>query len=70
MKDIINNLKKCDTWKIHSIVVVNFVSPKETNEECEMHSKSDDIEFTNYDEVIKELLNHFLIDILLVWKHH
>ena len=57
MKDIINNLKKCDAWKTHLIIAINFVSPKNTNKEFEMRSKSDNIEIKNYDkadEVMKE----------------
>ena len=26
MKDIINNLKKCDTWKVHLAIANNFIS--------------------------------------------
>ena len=55
-KDIINDLKKCDTWKIQLTVEINFMSSKDTDEECIMHSKSDNIEIMindKADEVIK-----------------
>ena len=46
LKDIINNLEKSDTWKIQSRVTSTFISSKcGYNEECVMHSKSD-----NHDE--------------------
>ena len=42
LKDIINNLKKSDTWKIQLTIAVNFISSKDDNdEERVMHSKSD-----------------------------
>ena len=38
----INNLKKL--WKIQLEIVINFISSKDINEECVMHSKCDNIE--------------------------
>ena len=72
MRDIINNLRKSDRWKIQLARAINFISSKNTDEERVMHSKSDNIEFMIYDnkdEVIEELLNHFLIYIKLNCKH-
>ena len=60
LKDIINNLKKFDTWKIQLKIVNNFISSIHNDEECVMHSKSDNIEIMindEADEVIKELFN-------------
>ena len=37
LKDIINNLKKFDTWNIQITIAVNFVSSKDNYEECVMH---------------------------------
>ena len=57
-KDIINNLKKFDTWKIHLTTEINFMSSKDNDEECVMHSKNDKIEIMvndKTDEVIEEL---------------
>ena len=33
LKDIINNLKKSDTWKIQVTITSNFMSSKDTDEE-------------------------------------
>ena len=44
LKDIINHLKKSDTWKIQLTIANNFISSIESDEESAMHSKSDNIE--------------------------
>ena len=44
LKDIISNLKKSDTWKIHLTAAIDFISSKDTDEECVIYSKSDNIE--------------------------
>ena len=62
MKDIVNDINKSDTWKIQLTIESNFISFKDTDEECVMHSKSDNIEFMTYDnalEVIEELFASF-----------
>ena len=41
LKDIINNLKKFNAWKVQLIVAINFIFSKETNEEKVMYSDSD-----------------------------
>ena len=59
LKDIINNLKKSDTWKIQSTIAINFISSVDNDEEHVMHSKSGNKEILingEADEVIKELL--------------
>ena len=56
LKDIINNFKKPDMWKIQLTIANNFISSISNDEECVMHSKSDDIEMMingEVDEVIK-----------------
>ena len=59
LKNIINNLKKSDTWKIQVTITINFISSKYDNDkERVMHWKGDNIEITvndEADEVIKEL---------------
>ena len=63
MKDIVNDINKSDTWKIQLTIESNFISFKDTDEECVMHSKSDNIEFMTYDnahEVIEEIFASFL----------
>ena len=44
LKDIINNLKKYDTWKIQLRIPNNFISSIDNYKERVMHSKSDNIE--------------------------
>ena len=54
MKDIINN---------QLTIVINFISSKDIDKECLMHSKSDNIETMIYDkvdEVIQELFESLL----------
>ena len=59
LKDIINNVKeRSETWKIPLTIADNFISSIDNDEECVMHSKSDNIEIMindEADEVIKEL---------------
>ena len=60
LKDIINNLKKSDTWKIQLTVASNFISSLDNDEEHVMHSKSDNIENKingGADEVIGKLFD-------------
>ena len=33
LKDIINDLKKSDTWKIQLTITINFISSKDDNDE-------------------------------------
>ena len=44
LKDIINDLKKSDTWKNQLKIAINFISYKDNGEERVMHSRSDNIE--------------------------
>ena len=63
LKDIINNLKKSDTWKIQLMTVINFMSSKDTAEDRLLHSKGDNIEIIindKADEVIEELFLLFV----------
>ena len=41
LKDIINSLKKADTWKIQLIIANNFFSSIDNDEEHVLHSKND-----------------------------
>ena len=59
-KDIINNLKKFDTWKIQLAIANNFISSIDNDEKRVMHSKSDNIEIMindEADEVTNELID-------------
>ena len=63
LKNIINDLKKCDTWKIQLTIVIDLISSKDADEECVMYSKTDNIEFIIYDntdEVVEELFESLL----------
>ena len=50
LKNIINNLKKSDTWKVPLRIANNFLSSIDNDEKRVMHSKSDKIEIMIYDE--------------------
>ena len=57
LKDIINNLKKSETWKIPLIIANNFVFSIDNDEEHVMHSNTDNIGIMiidEADEFIKE----------------
>ena len=60
LKDITNNLKTYETWKIQLMVVNNFYFSIDNNEERVMHSNSNSIEIMisdKADEVIKKLFD-------------
>ena len=46
LKDIINNIKKSETWKTQLTIANNFISSLDNDEEHVMHSKSDNVEIT------------------------
>ena len=63
LKDIINDLKKSDTWKIQVKIAIDFISSKDSDEECVMYSKSDNVQTMINDkaeEVIQELFESLL----------
>ena len=60
MKDIINNLRKSDMWKIQLATANNSIFSIDNDEESLMHSKSDNIVIMindEVDEVMKELFD-------------
>ena len=64
LKDIINNLKKSDTWKIQLTIANNFISSIDNDEKSVMHSRSDNIEIMvndEADEVIKKFFDSLKI---------
>ena len=69
LKDIINDLKKTDTWKIQLAIEINFIYSKDYDEESLRHSKSDNIEIMindKADEGIEELFQAiFFLDVKL-----
>ena len=46
------DLQNSDTWKFQLAIAINFISSKDTEEECVMHSKSNNIKFTSYNNAI------------------
>ena len=63
LKDTINNLKMSDSWKIQLTIANNFISSIDNDDECVMHSKSDNIKLMNNDEadeVIKALFDSII----------
>ena len=44
LKNTLNNLKKSNFSKIHSLIAINFMSYKDNDEKRVMHSKNDKIE--------------------------
>ena len=50
LKDIINNLKKSDTWKIKLTIANNFISSIDNNEDRVIPSRCDNIEIMINDE--------------------
>ena len=60
LRDVVNDLKQSDTWKIQLAISINFVSSKDiNNEECIMHSKSDNIEIMISDEADEAIIKTF-----------
>ena len=62
LKDMIIDLQISDTWKIQLIIAINFISSKDVDEQCVIHSKSENIEVMPYDdayEVLIKFLSHF-----------
>ena len=58
LKDIINNDKTSDTWKIQLTIANNLISSIDNDEDHIIHSKTDNIKIMindEADEVIKEL---------------
>ena len=51
------------------ITRINFISSKDNDKDRVMHLKSDNIEIMISMNLLKNCLNHFLIDINLYWKH-
>ena len=58
MRDIIIDLQVPDTRKIQLTITSNLISSKDAQEERVLHSKSENVKFTSYDdanEVVGEL---------------
>ena len=61
LRDMIDDLKQSDLWKIQLTITISFSSSRDdSDEERVMHSKSDNIEITitdQTDEIIEKLFN-------------
>ena len=60
---MIDNHKAHSEWKIQLVMKINFISSLDTDEFCEMYTKSNNIEIMNGTEtndIIKELFESFL----------
>ena len=68
LRDIIINLQKSDTWKIQLTTAINFISSEDVDEKCVVHSKSNNIEFMSYDEVVNEVVNELFESLLLRYQ--
>ena len=52
LRDLVNDLKQSNTWKIQSAITIHFISSKYDNDEDHVvHSKSDNIEIMSTDVV-------------------
>ena len=72
LKDIIDDLKKTDTWKIQLTIAISFIPTKNNDEERVMHSKSDNTKFMINDnayEIIEELFQSCLSRYQIRLKH-
>ena len=63
LRNTIINLQNSDAWKIQLTIAINFISSKDAEEECEMHSSSGNIKFTPCSDANMLLINflsHFV----------
>ena len=56
MRNIIIYLQKSDRCNIKLTIAINFISSKDVERERAMHSRSNNMKFTSYDDV-KEVVN-------------
>ena len=50
LRNITLDLQNSDTWKIQLKITINFISLKDVEEERVMHSRSNHIKFTSYND--------------------
>ena len=59
LRNIRIDLQNSDTCKIQLTIAINFASSKDAEEECVMHSRSENMKFTSYNdanEIVDELV--------------
>ena len=72
-KDIMNCFKKSDTWKVHLMLAISFLSSKDSDEERVIHWKCDKIEIMindKADEVKKEIFQLLLFRVVWINKRY
>ena len=57
LRNIKIDLQNSDTLKIELSIAINFISSKNAEAERVMHSKSKNIKFTSYNDVMKLFMN-------------
>ena len=55
MRDKVIDLQSSDTWEIQLTFEINFISSKDTEEQCVIHSANRNIKSTPYNKVVNEL---------------
>ena len=63
LRDMINDHKSQSEWKIQLTMQINFISSKDSEETCTMHTKSHNIEImmgNETDEIIEKLFESLL----------
>ena len=58
MRNIIIDLQNSEAWRIQLTIAINFISSKDNEKQCVMHSSSDNIKFTTYcdaNDVVEKL---------------
>ena len=63
LSDILTDYKTQGEWTIHLTIAINFISSKDSDETCTMHTKSANIEIMmggETDEIIEELFESLL----------
>ena len=70
MRNIIIDLQNTDIWKIQLAIAINFISSKDAEEECVMHSRSDNINLTScndvnegFDKIFKSLRSRYQLNL-------
>ena len=53
LRYIIIDLQNSDIWKIQVTITINFISSRNAEEECVIHSNGKNIKFTSYNDANK-----------------
>ena len=69
MRNIVTDLQSSGTWKIQLTTAINFISSKDTQRESMMHSTSDNIKFTSYNDV-KKIVNELFESLRLRYQRN